>query len=257
VTLLASIHDVAPPHLAAARTLREELAAASPGPVTLLVVPDFHGRHPLERAPETVRWLRERAAAGDEICLHGGTHMARVPIPSGVDRARAAVFTAGEGECLALERAAAHRMLCDGRRLVEDLVGAPVRGFVAPAWLEPRGFATALAACGFAWHEGSLWVERLAAPGRAARRVRTPVIGFATRSRIREIAALGWAATLTPLLARAGAGRLARVALHPADLGSFAVVRAARRTLAALARVHAVATYAAALGLEEPHVAAA
>ena len=120
-------------------------------------------------------------------------------------------------------------MLDDGRRQVEDRVGVPVVGFVAPAWLEPAGFGAHLPAAGFAWHEGALWVEhrrgrRLAAPG-------GPVIGFATRSPGRLRAALAWA-RLLPLLLSALARRQsafpARVAVHPADAGSPAVLRRLR-----------------------------
>ena len=256
MTLLTTIHDVSPPHLAAARELRARLAAWGVARATLLVVPDFHGRHPLGGAPDTVAWLRARAAAGDEICLHGGVHRQRGAIAGRADRARAALATDGEGECLALTPGARARMLVDGKRALEDLLGRPVAGFVAPAWLEPRGFGAHLAAAGFGWHEGRLWIERLARPGTAeARRLhRTPVIGFATRSRIRLAAALAWAGALAPALAAAraaGAGPAhARVALHPADRGSPAVLRAAERAVRTLLATHAPETYARALGLE-------
>ena len=161
MTLLASIHDVAPPHLAAARALRARLESWGVGRVTLLAVPDLHGRHPLARDAATAGWLRDRAAAGDEICLHGDVHLQRGPIAARADRARAALLTAGEGECLALSDEARARMLVDGKRRLEDLLGRRVAGFVAPAWLEPRGFGAHLAAAGFRWHEGSLWIERL------------------------------------------------------------------------------------------------
>jgi len=248
VTLLASIHDVAPPHLGAVRRLREELEGWGVGRATLLAVPNFHGENPLGGCPETVRWLRARAAAGDEICLHGHLHRQRAAPGQRVrplDRVRAALFTAHEGECLSLSAEARRRMLDDERRRLEDLIGAGVRGFVAPAWLEPPGFAAHLEEAGFAWHEGSLWIERLAG-GRA--RVRTPVIGFATRSRPRLLASLAWAALLAPALA-AQRARPVRVALHPADAGSPAVMRAAARATRALARRHAPATTAGALGL--------
>lgn len=243
--LLASIHDIAPPHLAAARRLRDELERWGVGRATLLAVPNFHGEHPLGRCPETVRWLRARAAAGDEICLHGHLHRQGASIARPLDRLRAGLFTAREGECLSLSAEARRQMLDDERRRLEDLIGVAVRGFVAPAWLEPAGFAAHLEEAGFAWHEGSLWIERLA--GRR-RRVRTPVIGFATRSRPRLLASLAWAALLAPALA-AQRARPVRVALHPADAGSPAVMRAAARAARALARRRAPATTAGALGL--------
>jgi len=252
VTLLASIHDVAPPHLAAARELRARLGSWGIPRVTLLAVPNFHGQHPLERAPDTVAWLRARADAGDEICLHGDVHCQRAPVVRAGDRVRAALFTEGEGECLALSGEARTRMLVDGKRRLEDLLGRPIAGFVAPAWLEPRGFGAHLAVAGFRWHEGGLWIERLGPPlaGRA-RRYRTPVIGFATRTRLRLGAGLAWAGLLAPVLAAAAAAGLGpahvRVALHPGDRGSPAVLRAAERAVATLLRTHAPGTYDRAL----------
>jgi predicted deacetylase len=255
VTLLASIHDVAPPHLQAVRALRAQLASWGVPRVTLLAVPDFHGQHPLERAPETVAWLRERAAAGDEICLHGDVHLQQGTVGPRGDRARAALFTDGEGECLSLSDDARSRMLVDGRRRLEELVGRPVLGFVAPAWLEPRGFGAHLRAAGFRWHEGSLWVERLAGrtPAEPRRFYLTPVIGFATRTDARLAAALAWAGALAPAVAAAHAAgcgpELARIALHPGDAGSPAVLRAAEHAVKTLLDEYAPDTYGHSLGI--------
>src|SRR5262249_36807653 len=130
VPLLCALHDVAPPHLPAIRALRDRLRARGVAAATLRVVPRYHGEA-LERSPETVAWLRAQAAAGDEICLHGFHHRETAPLVGWLDRARAALFTAGEGECLATPAFAP--LLRAGRALVEDLVGTAVRGFVAPA----------------------------------------------------------------------------------------------------------------------------
>ncbi|HXI54936.1 MAG TPA: DUF2334 domain-containing protein [Polyangia bacterium] len=249
MTLLASIHDVAPPHLEAARRLRDFLGERGVERATLLAVPNFHGVHPLERAGETVRWLRERAAAGDEVCLHGGTHRQERSIGRRGDRLRSALLTAGEGECLALDPAARARLLGDGKRRLEELLGGPVYGFIAPAWLEPRGFGDDVRAAGFRWHEGSLWIESFAAGDGKARRRYAPVIGFATRSRARLLASVAWGTLLAPILACRPPQRrpFARVALHPSDLGSPLVLATAARVLKTLQATCPPTTYQAAL----------
>jgi predicted deacetylase len=136
-------------------------------------------------------------------------------------------------------------MLEGGKRRLEDLLGTPVRGFVAPAWLEPRGFARDLLAAGFTWHEGTTWIEHL---GPAGRRARTPVVGFATRTAARRLAALAWAAALVPALAAAPRAWPVRVALHPTDRRSPAVMRAAARAVGVLALRHTSESYSRALG---------
>jgi predicted deacetylase len=245
--LLVSLHDVAPPHLAALRRQREALDSWGVKAATLLVVPDYHGAFPLERSPSTVSWLRERVAAGDEVALHGGYHRQRGPIRRRTDRVRAALFTAGEGECLAQTDSERDQMLVEGKRRLEDLIGGPVRGFVAPAWLEPAGFAAPLAAAGFRWHEGGLWVEHRPDPAASRwRRRRGPVIGFATRTRARLLASLAWAGLLMPAaarLARLGAAP-ARVALHPTDAASAVVTSRLELVIRHLAAVLPARTYA-------------
>ena len=244
--LVVAIHDVAPTFLSEVRTLRERLEGWGIGAATLLAVPDHHGCAPLAGDPETVRWLRERAAAGDEIALHGFHHLAQGPIPSRWDRLRAAILTAGEGEMLTVPSRDVPNLLASGRALFAELLGREPAGFVAPAWLEPRGLRDALAAAGFAWHETSVWVEDL----RARRRVPSPVLGWATRSTWRELAAVAWARGLGPAVDRlARRTGLVRVAIHPGDLGSARVMASIERTVRALAEHHPAATTRAALAL--------
>jgi hypothetical protein len=239
--LVVSIHDVAPPFLAEVSALRARLARWGVGAVTLLAVPDYHGRAPLDGDLATLRWLRRQHGGGDEIALHGIVHRQNRPAVRRRDRLRAALLTAGEGEMLG---AVEPRRLAEARARLARLVGAPIDGFVAPAWLEPAGFERVLAELGFGWHETAFSVARLAGE---MRRHRTPVIGFATRTRWRERAAIAWAAALTPLLDRLPSAAPVRVALHPGDLRSVAVMRAAERTVRRLLESHAAVTTTAAL----------
>jgi predicted deacetylase len=234
--LVASIHDVAPETFDAVRRLRDALDSWGVARVTLLAVPDHHRRGRLDAAPAVGTWLRARVAAGDEVCLHGYHHLAMARVRAPLGRLRAALFTAGEGELLAVAPANLRRLIDDGKALVEGVLGARVRGFVAPAWLEPPGLARVLAAAGFEWHEDRYRIKRL--DGGGARLA--PVLGFATRSVWRERAALAWVRAL---------GRIApvlpvvRLVLHPADLASPAVMaRAGVVARALVARRHAVTT---------------
>jgi predicted deacetylase len=229
--LLVSIHDVSPRHLDQVKRLRARVAEWGVGAVTLLVVPDYHAAAPLLRSQPARAWLRERAGAGDEICLHGYYHQQRRQIADRVSRLRAALFTAGEGECLALDEGHRATLLGLGKALVEEVAGVEVRGFVAPGWLEPAGFRAHLRAAGFTWHESRYFVERVAD---GARRW-APVLSFATRTRAREEAALAWVRALRRPLARSP---VVRLALHPADLTSPTVMACAEETVRQLVARH-------------------
>jgi predicted deacetylase len=241
--LIVTIHDVAPPHLDAVRALRDAAHAWGVTSATLLAIPDHHGRAPLERCPATVRWLSAAAAAGDEIALHGLTHRQASPAPRLLDRARARLLTDGEAEMLSASAPSAFR-LAGARAELEDLLGTPVRGFVAPAWLEPPRFAATLHAAGFAWHETALRLRYVAPAvrGTCGTWHLTPAIGFATRSSWRELASRVWARALA---LRAPA----RVALHPSDLRSPRVMALAERIVRALTARHPAVTTSSALGL--------
>lgn len=221
--LLVTLHDVAPATLPSVRGLRDSLARWGVERVTLLAVPQFHGGVRLADDPATARWLRERSAAGDEVALHGYYHV-QAGAPAGRwDQLRARLLTAREGECLAPREPLAG-LLQRGREELRALLGAPPAGFVAPAWLEPRGLGALLAQHGFAWHETSLRLEALA----PQRRALAPVIGYATRSALRQTAALAWSRALALAL---GGARLLRVAVHPADNRSPAVLRELERVV--------------------------
>jgi uncharacterized protein len=232
--LAVSIHDVAPRWLLEVTTLRDCLARWGAERVTLLAVPHFHRGVRLVDHPATCRWLVERAAAGDEVALHGYHHLQRAAPSRPLDHLRARLWTAGEGECLQPELALP-LMLARGRAALTSILSSPPAGFVAPAWLEPSGFSALLARAGFAWHETSRFVEALA----PQRRHFSPVIGFATRTPLRQALSLAWSQLLlaTTFSPSSPASLPAlRIAVHPADLHSphvmAALERAVRRTAA-------------------------
>lgn len=236
--LAVAIHDVAPRWLPEVTALRDSLARWGVERVTHLAVPHFHRGVRLVEHPATCRWLRDRAAAGDEIALHGYHHLQRGTPTSLLDRLRARMWTAGEGECLdPAEDLSA--LLTRGRAELASIFSpAPssALGFVAPAWLEPHGFSSLLTRLGFAWHETSRFVERLSPSPSSARRRRlfSPVIGFATRTPLRESLSVAWARLLlATTFSPSSPTRLSalRIAVHPADLRSSCVMSALERSV--------------------------
>ena len=235
--LLASIHDVAPKHLAAVARLRDAMLGWGVQRATLLVVPNYHGQR-LSSCPETLRWLRARVAAGDEVCLHGDEHRERGPVVGLAPQMRAALLSRGEAEYLSHPAVDIVQHLIVGKRSLEDAVGAAVAGFVAPSWLEPVGFGDHLRRAGFEWHESSLWIERLCPSPASDSRLHSPVLSFAGGSTFRRTASVAWVRTLRAPVSwwATRTGRVARVAIHPVDHDRPEVMQCAEDTLRLLAR---------------------
>jgi predicted deacetylase len=238
--VIISLHDVSPRTLAACQRLRDELGRVGVARATLLAIPLHHGGPPLWQDADTVRWLRARVAAGDEVAQHGHLHLARrTPLRLG-DCVRAAVLSRGEGECVTLHPDERAHMLGPVRRRLEDVLGIAIGGFVAPAWLAPPDLEPALAAAGFAWHESRNGLRDL----RTGRRLRAPVLTFAGGSRARVAASRAFVSIASRWTERAA---LVRVALHPCDAGDPAVRAQALAIAERLTRRHGVSTTAAAV----------
>src|SRR5205085_903779 len=75
------------------------------------------------------------------------------------DRLSAGFMTAGEGEFLGLSKGEAEMRIADGGALIGDVIGRPIAGFVAPAWLYGRAALDALAACAIPIAEDHLRVR--------------------------------------------------------------------------------------------------
>ncbi|MEQ1641185.1 MAG: DUF2334 domain-containing protein, partial [Novosphingobium sp.] len=154
--LLASIHDVGPRHEREVDQLAEQLSRILGGPkFAMLVVPDHWGEAPLAANPAFQRRLRDWADAGVEMFVHGWFHK-DLAEHNGPAAFKARHLTAGEGEFLGLSREVAGRRMADGRKLIEDAIGRPAAGFIAPAWLYGQGALAALTDNGFALAEDHL-----------------------------------------------------------------------------------------------------
>jgi predicted deacetylase len=239
VSLLVSIHDVTPALADGVERLWALCAGRGLRPA-LLVVPDWHGRWPLERHPDFVGWLRARAAEGAEIVLHGERHD-EDGLPRGLgDALRAWGRTAAEGEFLTLNASAAHDRIARGRARLAALGLEPV-GFVPPAWLaRPAGHAAA-GKNGLAFSED----DRAVLLFPSGRRVPAPVVRWSARGAVRAWGSVAVARARWTLQGRAP---LARIALHPQDLGHPATAAAIAPTLDRWLARHRPLTYAALAG---------
>ena len=148
--LCVSIHDVAPSTWRLCHRLREAIAEVAAIPVTLLVVPNYH-RLPVEPSEmrHFQRFLERCLANGDELALHGYTHLDEGPAPRSLrEYFWRRVFTLSEGEFSALTKEQAERGMLLGLEWFAQH-GWPVAGFVAPAWLMSQGSWDSLQQFGF------------------------------------------------------------------------------------------------------------
>ena len=208
--LCVSLHDVAPATWAACRSMLNAIAEVDAGlPVTLLVVPDYHGLG--YGVPQWYRaWLAARMARGDEIALHGYTHRDEAPATHRLgDRLRRRYYTAGEGEFAALTRAMATKKLEAGTAWCAAQ-GVRPRGFIAPAWLMSRGTWEALPSFDFTYTT-TLGRFHLLREGRS---VKAMSLVYSSRSRWRRWSSRAWNGALVHALREAP---LVRLGIHPAD----------------------------------------
>ncbi len=236
--LLASIHDVAPKFEAQIDMLAERLERrVGASNFAMLVVPDHWDTSPLGATPAFARRLREWADAGVEMFLHGWRHLDDSPHAGGAASFKARHMTAGEGEFLGLSEDEARRRMVAGRQVVEDAIGRPVAGFIAPAWLYGPGAMAALAAEKFALAEDHMKVWR---PADGKVLAKGPVITWASRSPGRIRSSLFFAR-----LARFGLRPLptVRVAVHPGDTTVPALLDSLDATLDALLPGRVAARY--------------
>lgn len=198
--MIVAIHDVVPQSLDAVRSWRAIVSEHVEGPVALLVVPRDGGWATWRDEPGAV-WLRERAAAGDEVVLHGWTHTT----PAGHHGPEFAGRSYGE---------MTERLCCGMRDLAG--VGLTPKGVITPCYVgEWR--ADVIDVVGIEWM-ATRWLLRWATGGRPL-----PSLGVGASTPLKR-------ATSVPAL---GSGSVlvrpfetVRLDLHPADLDHPALFKA-------------------------------
>ncbi len=221
MTLLVSIHDVAPPNHEPVTRLWAMCRAAGITPA-LLVVPDWHGEAPIEHHPPFVAWVRAAADAGAEVVLHGERHDEAGRPRAATDALRAAGRTDGEGECLTLDAPELRALIERGVSRLRA-VGLEPCGFIPPAWLFRPGAEAAVGQAGLAFTEDDGAIHRF--PGG---RVASPVVRWSARTPAR---AWGSVAVAEARWRLQRAAPVVRLALHPRDLSHPAVAASLERAL--------------------------
>ncbi|MCP4677541.1 MAG: DUF2334 domain-containing protein [Deltaproteobacteria bacterium] len=222
---ILSLHDVSPAHGENVVRILDEIDRWGLPSPALLVVPNHHSRWPVEAFDDFQKLIRKARMRGSEVLLHGYEHLAsgRAARPRGlVGKAKARFLTDGEGEFLNIGIESAIRRLRRGREILARNLGVQASGFVAPAWLQNRNTATALAFEGFEFHEDHLFVRRVS----SNKRFMAPAVTFSARSPARTRASVRFAKVMT----RLARGRWnLRLAIHPIDFNSVALKDAIRR----------------------------
>jgi predicted deacetylase len=233
--LLASIHDVSPRFESEVDRLIELLGPHVGTRLAMLVVPNHWGDAPIVPRSAFAGRLRNWAEQGIEMFLHGFTHRDEAQYSAAADRIRARFMTASEGEFLGLSSSDAAARIAKGRDLLEDVIGRPIDGFVAPAWLYGDGAREALVKSAMPLAEDHL---RVWSPATGAELAWGPVITWASRTRIRLLSSLAAAAALrhAPL-------EVLRIGVHPPDIRHPALVQSIGRTFTAARRKRRPARY--------------
>jgi predicted deacetylase len=217
-TIAVALHGIEPATFEPCALIRDWLDDHGVDRVTLLVIP-ARDLHPVgARSPEMVRWLRERASAGDSIAQHGFQHT-RAHRGASPRQLLAQLHGHQPGEFVGLDADETRRAVHAGWRVLK-LAGIEPDGFVAPAYSYTTALRQALAQR-FRWWAGLWQVHRTPSQlhagdddERAAHdRQLAPAWSLATSGRLGRV--------LSPSLLRAGSllpTSTLRVDLHPADL---------------------------------------
>jgi predicted deacetylase len=233
--LLASIHDVSPRFDGEIERLTELLQPHVSNRIAMLVVPNHWGNAPIIAGSNFASKLRAWANAGVEMFLHGFFHRDETNHSTKTDKLRAGLMTAGEGEFLGLTKAEAIARIIDGKAMIEDVIGRPIAGFVAPAWLYGPGAPEALAECAIPIAEDHM---RTWSPATGVELSRGPVITWASRTRLRLISSLAAAAAL-----RHARLSVMRVGVHPPDVHHDRIVMSIDATFRTASKSRRIAAY--------------
>lgn len=221
--LCVSIHDVAPGTWEECARLARAMRKAADIRLTWLVVPRYHGRKDDGRDEDAMRrGLDAALARGDELALHGYTHLDTGERPASLrQRFLRGVYTQREGEFAALAASEARERIALGLEWFRQR-DWPVSGFVPPAWLLGEDAWRVLPEFAFSYTTTFARFHLL----RQGRSVFAPSLVYTARNPAGR--------ALSPLAASAAAFCMARAplmrfSLHPPDVRHPRLVAHAQR----------------------------
>lgn len=234
--LCVSVHDVAASTWPQCERLLSAVHEVADIPLTLLVVPAYH-HHRVADGADYHRRLEHCLARGDELALHGYTHLDEGAPPQGWwEKYKRQVYTAGEGEFSALSFGEARKRLAWGVEWFRQR-GWPLHGFVAPAWLLSEGAMQAVREFPFSYtttfHRFHFLPEQ--------RSLYSPSLVYSSRNAwgraLSRQGCAAWAAALQM-------APLVRLGLHPRDAQYPHTVRHFQNTIEKLLAAREAATKA-------------
>jgi uncharacterized protein len=236
------LHDVADATLADCERTLAAVQEVAPVPLTLLAVPQYHGRT-ASRALE--QWLDQHQRQGAELALHGLVHLDAGEPQGPVDWLRRRFYTRGEAEFWGLNAAEATWRLAEGAAWFQRN-GWPLSGFVAPAWLLGPGAWQALRhpAPGAPRFTYTATLRGLHPLQPGIPRLHSRGVVYSSSSAWRRGASVAWAAFNQASQAHAP---VLRLELHPADGRHRGIRRSWQRALEAGLKTREAGTVASCL----------
>jgi predicted deacetylase len=210
-TLVVSLHDVSPHTRTECAAILDELRALGVPHTSLLVIPDYHHKGHMLADANFATWLREQAAAGHEVVVHGYFHLrTRRESESVQAKLTTRFYTADEGEFYDLDHATATALFTKARAEFTQL-GVETAGFIAPAWLLSAEAENAIRDLHCEYTTRLATVVDL----RADRTTASQSLVWSVRSGWRRQMSLAWNALL---FRRLQENALLRISIHPVDL---------------------------------------
>ena len=208
--LVVSIHDVSPVTWKTTIAILDDLRLLGVSSFSLLVIPDHHHRgHFLENLG-FCEWLKERAAAGDEIVIHGTYHQReRKSGETIIQKLITRFYTQNEGEYYDLDEETAFNAVLKSQADFGK-IGLNPTGFIAPAWLlsAPAEQALRRADCTYTTRLGTVLDLK------SGKLYPSQSMVYSVRSSWRRGVSIVWNAIL---FRRLRENPLLRIGIHPPD----------------------------------------
>lgn len=224
--LYVSIHDVHPASLDRVQEIRRALKGVGVDRVTLLAVPWYHNKLSMAKDFRLVAYLHERVGLGDEVVMHGVTHLWDERLGVGFRGAFWRLFekilTDHEGECLGMDQESLLERLKRGMSMFAD-AGLFPSGFVAPGWMLAKKHWAVVKRAGFGYLATFGWLVDL----HRGLAIRSRVVSGSVRTALRKRLALPY----VRLGVRLQRSSILRVEFHPGDADSKAYFQGVLRIL--------------------------